>query len=77
MKSFRDPFEWGVKITNIKKSSGAKEIEDFFFFYSNKNVALTGLVWKVKLPIICVNVLNIFSTRNRNCNQQVEIYTIR
>lgn len=29
MKSFRDPFEWGVKITNMKKSSGAKEISDF------------------------------------------------
>lgn len=30
MKNFRDPFEWGVKITNMKKSSGAKEISDFF-----------------------------------------------
>lgn len=30
MKSFRDPFEWGVKITDMKKSSGAKEIQDFF-----------------------------------------------
>lgn len=30
MKSFRDLFEWGVKITNMKKSSGAKEIYDFF-----------------------------------------------
>lgn len=29
MKSFRDPFEWGVKITNMKKGSGAKEISGF------------------------------------------------
>lgn len=76
MKSFRDPFEWGVKITNMKKSSGAKEISDFFF-YSNKNVALTGLVWKANLPVISVTVLNIFSIKYRNCNKMVEIYTIR
>lgn len=57
MKSFRDPFEWGVKITNMKMSSGAKEIEESL--YCNKNVALIGLVWKVKLPIIYKNNLDV------------------
>lgn len=42
MKSFRDPFEWGVKITNMKKSSEAKEMQGVF--YCNRNVRLTSLV---------------------------------
>lgn len=40
-------------------------------------MALTGLVWKVNLPVIYVNVLNVFSTQYRNCKQMIEIYTIR
>lgn len=36
MKSFRDPFEWGVKITNMKKSSGAEDIQDFLYWGKKK-----------------------------------------
>lgn len=69
MKSFRDPFEWGVKITNMKKSSGAEDIQDFLYWGKKKKKGqpLTGLVWNTKLPNIHVDSMlqkesNSFST---------------